>query len=365
MKTTQAVPMLLAILFSGALAPAAKADPLLDQGLRKMAVEIGKYLTEEGHPKAMIVGNFVGSPRLGSSGGVEISRSIAEQLESAGVSVREDAELQLMGKFKLKERKQHPQDDFESLALEIEAVILDGNDDELVELPITVFGSVALQIAGQTVDVPPNLPEEQRQQRLRDQHKEPPTKLKDDQTRPSESSPFAVEILVRDGNRLSSRSPRLDRVNRAFVDLHRGEEYVVRLRNDAAFEAAVTLTIDGVDMFVDAEDADKHSRLIIRPGAHVDVPGWYISRSRTKAFEIGGYEESVAKRVGNPTGVGTITAAFRACWDPEGPRPDDEPGGRPKGGKATKQGRDIDKNYVYVERDFGEIRAVISVRYDR
>lgn len=341
------------------------ADELLDQGLKKMAEEIKAFLQGEGLPLKIVVGDFTAPPRLKASGGVELSRAIAGQLEAAGISVSDDAAQQLMGKFKLSTKKQHAADDFESVAMDVEATVLDANDQELSVLSISVFGSVTMQIAGQTVDVPVKLPEKERQETLIRQIKEPPTKIENAKTMPSASSPFGIEILVNSNNRLTSRSPRLDSQSRAFVELHRGEEYVVRLYNDAAFEAAVCLTVDGVDVFVDAQDAPPNSRLIIYPGQHVDVPGWYFSRTQSKAFEIGGYEESVAKRVGNSTGVGTISAAFQACWDPNGPRPADEPGGSPKGGKATKQGRDINKNYVQLTRDFGAVRAVVSVRYDR
>lgn len=365
MQRIQRFATLVVIALFGVAAQPVSADPLLDQGLKKMAQEIKSILSEEGLPARIMVGDFSAPPRLKASGGVEISRAIATQFTAAGIDVSEEAEQQLMGKFTLKEMKQHPQDTFESLALKIVATVLDRDDEELRELSINVFGSVALQIAGQTVDFPADLPEGLKQETLIRQVKEPPTKLEQGKTKPSASSPFGMEILVNSNNRLSSRSPRLDSKSRSFVELHRGEEYIVRLYNDADFEAAVTLTIDGVDIFVDAQDAPKDSRLILYPGTHIEVPGWYFTKTNSKAFEVGGYEESVAKRVGNSTGIGTITAAFRACWDPDGPRPADEPSGKAKGGKATKQGRDINKNYVQLIRDFGDVRSVVTVRYDR
>lgn len=345
----------------------ARSDELLDQGLAKMATEIKKYIDEEGLPSRVIVGDFSGMPKLKASGGVEISRSIAEQLEKSGVTVNDDAQLQLMGKFKLSEEKEHPQDDFESLALEIEAILFDDDGDELVELPIRVFGSVALQIAGKTVDVPAGRSNEIRQELLRKQVEKPPTTVEQGKTAASPTSPFAVSILVRTGNQLQQRPATVDGRGLAFLKLHLGEEYFVRLHNDATFEAAVTLTIDGVNMFIDSEDAPKDSHLVVAAGTSIDIPGWYFSRTRSKAFEIGGYEQSVANRVGNSTGVGTITASFRACWDPNGPKPSDEPFSEAtsKSGLATKQGRDLDKNYVQIVRDLGAIRAVVSVRYDR
>lgn len=343
------------------------ADELLDQGLAKMAGEIKKFLTEEKLPAKVMVGDFVGLPKLKASGGVEITRTIKKQLEIAGLTVSDDdAETQVMGKFKLVERKWHAEDSFDSLAMEIEAQIMDGNGEELATLPISVFGSVVMQISGVPgVELPQAVPEAKRQELIIEQVKKPPTQIEEGKTKPAATSPFAVEIFVVQGNQLQKRPATLDTQKRAYVDLHQGEEYVVRLHNTANFETAVTLTIDGVDMFVDATDAPSNSRIIVAPGRFADVPGWYISKTNTKAFQIGGYEQSVAKRVGNSTGIGTITAAFRASWDPNGKRPDDEPAGAPKGGKATTQGRDLAKNYELVTRDFGDVRSVVSVRYDR
>lgn len=343
-----------------------RADELLDQGLAKMATEIKSFLEKEKLPSEIIVGDFIGSPKLRTSGGVEIGRSIKKQLETAGLTVSDDANIQVWGQFRLIEKRQLPQDEFDSLALEIVAHILDGNGDELAELPIRVFGSVVLQIAGASgMEIPQDIPEKERQEKLIEQLKSPATTTEQGTVKPSAESPFAVEILVKNGGATQQRSATLDAQKRAYVDLHQGEEYVVRVHNTADFEVAVTLTIDGVDMFVDATDAPKNCRIIVPPGKFADVPGWYISKTLTKAFEIGGYEQSVAKRVGNSTGLGTITAAFRACWKSDDQRPSDEPSGVPAGGKATTQGRDLTKNYSVVTRDFGDVRAVVSVRYDR
>lgn len=360
-----ALPVVVVLCLLGSLRQA-QGDELLDQGLAKMAKEIQAFLAEEKLPSKVIVGDFTGVPKLKASGGVEISRSIKIQLEAAGVTVKDDADTQIMGKFKLVEKRQHPQDEFDSLALEILATVLDGDGNELAELPISVFGSVVLQISGASgVEIPPTMPEPQRQEKMIEQVKRPPTNTEEGKAKPTATSPFAIEIFVVKGNQLEKRPATLDGQKRANVDLHEGEEYVVRLHNMADCEAAVTLTIDGVDMFVDAMDAATNSRIIVASGKFVDVPGWYISKTKTRAFQIGGYEQSVAKRVGNSTSIGTITATFRASWDPNGPRPADEPEGAAKGGKATKQGRDLDKNYELVTRDFGEVRAVVSVRYDR
>jgi hypothetical protein len=343
-----------------------QADQALDEGLERLANEIKKILEAEKRPNKLIVGDFSGVPLLKSSGGVEISRSMKAQLESVGITISDDAETQVMGRFKLVDKKEHAGDEFDSLAMKIEAQILDGDGEEIKTVAMDVFGKGFLQIAGApAIELPQDVPEAKRQEVLRQQMKAPQPKVEGGKVMPTTSSPFAVEILVRNGNSLESRPSTLDSQNRPNVVLHQGEEYIVRLHNMASFEAAVTLTLDGVDMFVDAKDAPKDSRIIVAAGKSVDVPGWYIDRANSKAFEISGYEKSVAKRVGNSTDVGMISAAFRASWAPDGVRPGDEPRGLPKGGKATTQGRDLLKNYELVSRDFGDVRAVVSVRYDR
>ena len=349
------------------------ADRLLDQGMRKMAVEIKKYLDAEGLPKSMIVGDFSGAPRLKASGGVELSRSIAEHLEAAGLRVSDDGELQLLGNFKLTEKRQFPGEAFDSLALEIEATILDGSDDELVTLEFAIFGSVTLQIAGIDVDIPAKATDAEREKEIIDAGPRPQTQLRGTIVRAAPTSLFGLELLVNNANKLSSRTPTLDSKRRAFVKLHKGEEFVVRLWNDADHEVAVDLTVDGVSAFVLAKKKRvRNSLFIVAPHSSYVVPGWFWDLSNTNAFEIGGYAKSVNKQVGGSSaGVGTISARFRASWGGDVPRPVDEPraGANSKDaaapGKAVVLGRDLKKNYEQVDRDFGVVRAVVNIRYDK
>ena len=341
------------------------ADPILDNGMARMAKKVSEFLEAENLPQELIVGDFTAPPRLRASGGVEISRSIMSHLKKEGVKVHEDAEYQLLGKFFLRQEKELPEDDFESTCLEIEATLLDGNDEEIAFLPLKVFGSVGLQLTGQTVNVSVNLPENKRQEVLAKQLRSAPTAIQKNQILAAPGSPFAIEIIVNQNGREVARTPEVDTKNRAFVPLHRGEEYSVRLHNSAPFDAGVTLQVDGVNMFVDATDISPDARIIVRSGKSVVVPGWYINNEKSKAFEIGDYSESVAKRVGQSLGIGTVTATFSACWDPNARPPEDEPSGSTKGKTATKQGRDIEKKYRSVKVKFGRVRSIIAVRYSR
>ncbi|MCA9228524.1 MAG: hypothetical protein KDA47_23065, partial [Planctomycetales bacterium] len=285
----------------------------------------------------------------------------------------DDAPLQLMGKFKLVEKRQFAGEAFDSLALEIEATILDDNDDELVVLEFDVFGSVTLQLAGIDVNLPPQASDAERERVKIEQAKRPATKVDAAEVRPAATSPFGMEVLVVNGNQVTSRPATLDTRGRAFVELHKGEEYAVLLKNDADFEVAVDLAIDGVSAFALAEEAGLRRNLFLVPahGSYV-VPGWFRSLTKTNAFVIGGYAQSVNKQVGGScASVGKISARFRASWSDDASRPDDEPraGANAKDtqppGKATVLGRELQKNYQQVQREFGVVRAVVNIRYDK
>ncbi|MEL6895115.1 MAG: hypothetical protein AAFP90_03345 [Planctomycetota bacterium] len=364
-RLKNSIPMLFTFWVAVLCACSADADPTLDRGLRNMAAKIAQLMENEGMEKRIVVGDFIGSPRMRASGGIEISRAISNALKNVGITPDEDANAQLLGKFKRVVRRANPDDSFDSNGLFIEATLLDVDDEEIAIAEVTVFGSPLLQIAGATVGLPPTASEEQRQRAVSAGLRNSQTVIQSDRVYSNAGSPFGISLSVAGDPANQIRKPVLDSKRRAMVELHRGEEYIVGLHNDADHECAVTLLIDGVDMFVDAKDASKSSRIILGPGQSASIPGWYFTKTRSKAFEIGGYEQSVAKRVGNSTGTGSVTAIFRACWSPDAHPPANEPGGRSKGGKATTQGRDISKDYQSVTKQFGILRSVVTIRYDR
>ena len=149
-----------------------------------------------------------------------------------------------------------------------------------------------------------------------------------------------------------------------FVKLSRGEEYVVRLTNRAKFEVAVTLTIDGLSMFAFSKEGNFGSQVIVSAGQSVDIPGWYITRDDTDAFEITSYSKSAAASKGLSGGVGVITASFAAAWDPAAKPPADEAGAKGPDA-ATGKGRRIAQKYESVRRVTGRVRSLVSIRYAR
>jgi hypothetical protein len=336
-------------------APRVHADAHLTDGLNRLAKEVATFLKKDGS-SSINVGDFIAPPRLQASGGAGLSLEIAAALKQQSIDVRKDSPFQLIGQFTLRDEKADPSDSFESVALRIKASVLDKDDEELKKLSISVFGDAALQIAGGTTDLPQGLPPAAKEQKKRDTIDHPRAAIVGNETRSSGNSPFGIEVRARRG--LSSESaPRTpeDDQGRAFVKLTKGEEYIVRLHNRAPFEAAVTLTIDGLTMFAFSNEGNFGSQVLVPSGKFIDIPGWYITSTKTDAFEITSYAKSAAASKGVPvTNMGTITATFHEAVD-----------GSERDANATGRGRQIDQKYVEEKRVIKDAVSVVSVRYNR
>lgn len=334
----------------------AAADPALNEGLDRLAAKVAEFIGKEQGEQAVVVGDFIAPPRLKAGGGPGLSQQIAAALTKRKVAVRDGAPFQIFGSFTVRDEKARQEDQQESVALRITASILSKNDDELGKINISIFGDAPLQIAGGTADLPPNETEERRQQRIRDGLEKPRAAVVGNETRSASESPFGVEVRVRRGlsSDSTAKSPELEG-GRSFVPLATGEEYIVRLHNRAKSEAAVTLTIDGLNMFAFSSEGNFGSQVLVPPGKFVDIPGWYITNQKTDVFEITSYAKSAAAaRLKPPSSVGVITATFHESVEAQEKDPN-----------ATGRGRQIDQKYVQVMRVVKEAQSVVSVRYNR
>jgi hypothetical protein len=347
-----------------AVPSAGRADSALDEGMGKLAAAVADFLKTE-NQASIIVGDFVAPPRLQSSGGPGISQVLTEQFKSKGIAITTENAYQVLGKFQLKGEKESRDADHESIVLAIKATVLDKEDNELQSFNISVFGESAAQLAGLTADYEDRPFPADREEETRDRANAPQAAVVGTESRASASSPFGVEVVVKNGSSPGTRTPTLDS-GRPFVDLARGDEYVIRLVNHASFDAAVTLTIDGLSMFAFNQVGKADGQILVAAGTTAEIPGWFCTFEQSEAFLITGYPESAAGQRNVTTGVGTITVSFRAAWEVGSDPPDGEPFFN-KGADdiATGRGRVVDKKYTEVKREIGQVRAIVSVRYRR
>ena len=182
-------------------------------------------------------------------------------------------------------------------------------------------------------------------------------------------SPYAVEILAVYGEEVAPRQVE-DRDGFPFVKLHQDETYEVNLINKSDYDAAVTLTIDGLNVFQFSENRE-YVHWIVPAKSSLVVKGWHRSNQVSDRFAVRGLADSAAaKELRTSSEIGTITAVFAAAWPVEGPVPPGENAG--KGEAETAQGKSgtgfgmpVKADYREVRRRVGRFRSSVSVRYDK
>ncbi len=335
------------------------ASPV-DDGVTRLADAVSGFFERERHEKIVFVG-AVTSPD--GDGDAALRDKLVAALEAKEFTIRR-AKLTINGRFS-KEFRPEGTSGPKRVALRLKAEIRDRESDELIQpIAIPIFGEEAVTHLNPTVDIPADLSEDKRHEKLNDAINTPTAAIDGNVTKADRGSKFGIEILARRGSSTSSRKPKDDQ-GFAFVELAKGEEYIVRLHNKASFETAVSLNIDGLSMYAFSKEGNFGSQVVVAAGTSVDIPGWYISSAKTDVFEITSYAKSAAADKSIPlTSTGTITATFHACWEPTATPPPDEAGAK-SADTATGRGRRIDQKYELVKRVVGKQRAFVTVRYNR
>jgi hypothetical protein len=161
----------------------------------------------------------------------------------------------------------------------------------------------------------------------------------------------------------------------ALVSLKRGEAYVVRVRNSGPHEAAVSLTIDGLDAFSFSQVKNKTGRpfythYLVGPGKHLDVKGWHRTDEELAPFQVADFKDSALAR--GPAGaaagllwaspaLGTLTACFHAAWDAGKP----PPAGVLEAACGTACVPPVSGKGKLVKRTIGTAREVVTVHYGK
>ncbi len=193
----------------------------------------------------------------------------------------------------------------------------------------------------------------------------PETELRGTRIQADPKSRFAIEVLVKSGDRFEPVRPSEDG-GLAFVDLKRGQVFAIKLINDSGFDAAVEMRLDGLSVFAFSQNKN-YRHFIVGARKSALIKGWHRSNEVSDEFEIGDYSKSAVKELlANPDNIGTITVSFAAAWDPKGEKPKDEGTKfRDPFNPAIIRGNAVKTPYTEVVRESGRIRDIISVRYKR
>jgi hypothetical protein len=376
--------ILLAVLLAAFVrgSSAASENATLDDSLRDLAKEIVDVVVKDQNQSAIAVGEFVGPADLDSNSGPGLTETLKSLLNELrpGI-VQRQAPLSLRGRY---DKVADPRDPTARILIKVTAEITDKNatrvDEKFAEIRDT---PLLANLVGATVSLPPETTPPQRNLLLQNAIARPSFAGSGNKIRTTPTSPYAIEILVTskaaaprdagDWNQIPARAPRSEN-GQAFVDIERNEVYAIRIHNDfeergVPREAAVFVTIDGLDMFTFSEMRDprtnrpRYSSIVVPPGTSV-IPGWHKTNNRVDSFLVTEYGKGAASHANISRGkVGVITVRF-ATTAPTDKRSGTR-GAVRRGRKETGFGPSAQVNLTEVDRSIGPIGDVISVRYSR
>jgi hypothetical protein len=351
--------LVLALLVLPAAARPARAANDLGKELAVVAEAIGQYLKDKDLGGSVAVGAFTASTSIPASAGPAIQKSLTEELTKRNLRVEAKAPVEVKGDyFKVEDTESGRP------SVLVKARLVDRRKGaELVVFDQTILGdAVIASLLGLDVVLPPRGDAAARDERLRQSIDDPKVQVAGTRVAAAPKSPYAVEILVKSGNRYVARAPQV-KEGLAFIPVGRDEVYAVRLVNDSPYDAAVALTVDGLNMFAFSDNPAYRNlgKVLVPPGGAI-IKGWHLTDESTAVFQVTAYARSAAAELNSGVSIGTITASFAAAWPTNADPPADEPAGR-AAVDATGRGPVAAVHYESAQRRFGVVRAAVSVRY--
>jgi hypothetical protein len=237
------------------------------------------------------------------------------------------------------------------------------------------LASEIAKLGGGNVFLPPNSSGNDRREIAARELEKPQVHIEGNKVFAKKDRPFAVEIRVKgpQDKEAKPRTPICDAKGNPFVEIHKGEIYEVVLCNAAKHETGCTVTIDGIDAFAFCDDKDaqgkvKYSHYIVNPKTEAPVRGWFKTVDpkgpSSLSFLVTEYGKGAHSSLKAKGKTGVITVTFAASSTDPKILPDGE------GSKDVKEletgfGPPNKEDVKEVNRFFGVVRDVISIRYKR
>src|SRR5262249_37239622 len=206
-----------------------------------------------------------------------------------GLDVKRVAAVGIKGEFEDVKDKQSG-----LLAARIKGTVTDRSGQVLFTFSRGVFGdNVIAALFGTTAKLPADLPPADRNAELEKSLDKPKVHVQGARVSAAADSPYAVEIVAapQPGGRGAPR-PATAQDGVAFVPLRRGEVLGVKLINRSPHDAAVTLTIDGLNIYAFSDVKDpktgrpRFSVVLVAAGQEVFLPGWHRTHEVSEEFVI-------------------------------------------------------------------------------
>ncbi|MGH7127125.1 MAG: hypothetical protein ACREIV_01060 [Planctomycetaceae bacterium] len=367
----------------------------LDDAARSLAGQIVRYMQSK-NEDSVVIGDFDG-PAI-SSAGPEFKKSLRDALEALDVQIKQAGGMQVRGDFKLVTDESRSQttvvlntaifdrsgavaynfsDKFGAQTIndpQDVAVIAGANVDAVTPSPAASSPAASSPAAsgpapnGAASIVQAVVDAAERDKAITESIVNPAVFLGEQGVISAKpESPYRSQVLVRTGESLTPCAVEVDG-GFAFANLDVNDIYAVQLINDSDLDAAVSLTIDGLNVFEFSSNLayKGHGCFIIPKQSAGVVRGWHLSddpRTGTDSFLITELPQSEAAKLGrDKTSIGTITASFFVAWSAG----EDQPAVELLGSRSvgTTRGPKAETNYQPTERFIGRsLLAAVSCRY--
>lgn len=346
--------------------------PAQAQDLRKATQDLATKVKELIKESKVRIGRFTPTGQDGANAGDGIGAELAVAL---GASVDPKASLEVKGDYGFFQDEANPA--LRVVRIDAKVVNLDtGKALSNLTLEAVVRNNPDIaRLLNYTGPLDPKGDQESRNKELQRRNGKKTVFIDGSLVSSSQDSPYAVELRVKplkdhDKHTAQPRAAK-DIDGQAFVAIDQGELYEVRIVNRARHEVAVTLHIDGLDVFTFSEERDpqsgrpRFSHFIVppaqddKPGSGVIV-GWQKTivadrKDKFLAFLVTENGKGAASKFPTLTQgkVGVLTLSFSRSY--------------PKGSRAgeTGFGPEIDRPVKAVERDIDPAHDFVTIRYQR
>ncbi len=192
----------------------------------------------------------------------------------------------------------------------------------------------------------------------------------------SATSPFQMQILIKKSDPGTGKpvytAPKIDiDGGLAYIDLQKGQEFIVALYNNSAHDVAVELYLDGINSFEMSQSpffkAPYH--YIVHGGSSAAIDGWYVTENKKLSFLVADAPDSLAAQRFPDRGtasMGMITALYYYAWA----RPEDRPAFETEGAKRARLGIGAGREVESAEQtEFffkgKSLLAAVTLRYEK
>lgn len=336
----------------------ARAQDEIQKELADVAKSISGVLTQRNDSR-IAVGQFTGPSRIPSSSGPAIAKALTDELTKLGVTVSRRAALEVKGDYL-------PVVDGQARgpAALLKGRVLDAGGKVIYEFEKGFSSDITVaSMFGLTVELPPDDSPRERRQKIQESIAAPKATIATTRVSAGAGSPYGIELLVKSGSDWVPQAP-TDDEGLAFVPLKADDAYAVRFYNDSPYDAAVTLSIDGLNLFSFSENPAYKQLGVVIIGAKSSgtIYGWHRTNEKSDSFLVTEYAKSAAAELSQTADLGTITCSVSAAWPEGGMAPPDE---TRRSQNATGRGPEIAAKFQETQRVIGRTRAAVSCRYSK